>query len=119
MSGREGTLYAFAVPSTAECGWSESPAFPRSLPVSVRRPFPADSHAEGRTPYKGSRPALDRRLGGKGIMLLYTVPWRPQGICVNKPINSAADLKGVKWRAHSPATARVAELVGPQPVTVQ
>jgi TRAP-type C4-dicarboxylate transport system substrate-binding protein len=47
------------------------------------------------------------------------VPWPPQGIYVNKPIASAADLKGVKWRAYSPATARIAELVGAQPVTVQ
>jgi len=47
------------------------------------------------------------------------VPWPPQGIYAKKPINSAADLKGVKWRAYSPATARVAELVGAQPVTVQ
>jgi hypothetical protein len=31
----------------------------------------------------------------------------------------AADLKGMKWRAYSPATARIAELVGAQPVTVQ
>ena len=52
-------------------------------------------------------------------MLLYTVPWPPQGIYVKKPINAAADLKGVKWRAYSPATARIAELVGAQPVTVQ
>jgi TRAP-type transport system periplasmic protein len=47
------------------------------------------------------------------------VAWPPQGIYVKKPINSAADLKGVKWRAYSPATARIAELVGAQPVTVQ
>ena len=53
------------------------------------------------------------------MMLLYAVPWPPQGIYVKKPINSAADLKGVKWRAYSPATARIAELVGAQPVTVQ
>ena len=52
-------------------------------------------------------------------MLLYSVPWPPQGIYVKKPINSAADLKGVKWRAYSPSTARIAELVGAQPVTVQ
>ena len=38
---------------------------------------------------------------------------------MKKPINSGADLKGVKWRAYSPATARIAELVGAQPVTVQ
>ena len=52
-------------------------------------------------------------------MLLYTVPWPPQGIYVKKPIDSAADMKGLKWRAYSPATARIAELVGAQPVTVQ
>ena len=34
-------------------------------------------------------------------------------------MSSAADLKGIKWRAYSPATARIAELVGAQPVTVQ
>jgi len=52
-------------------------------------------------------------------MLLYAVPWPPQGIYVKKPIASAADLKGLKWRAYSPATSRIAELVGAQPVTVQ
>jgi TRAP-type C4-dicarboxylate transport system substrate-binding protein len=47
------------------------------------------------------------------------VAWPPQGIFVKKEIASAADLKGVKWRAYSPATARIGELVGAQPVTVQ
>ena len=28
-------------------------------------------------------------------------------------------MKGIKWRAYSPATAKIAELVGAQPVTVQ
>jgi TRAP-type C4-dicarboxylate transport system substrate-binding protein len=82
-------------------------------------PFLADSYAEAMKLYKASKPALEKKLGEQGIMLLYTVPWPPQGIYVNKPINSAADLKGVKWRAYSPATARIAELVGAQPVTVQ
>jgi TRAP-type C4-dicarboxylate transport system substrate-binding protein len=82
-------------------------------------PFLADSYADSMKLYKASKPALEKKLGEQGIMLLYTVPWPPQGIYVNKPINSAADLKGVKWRAYSPATARVAELVGAQPVTVQ
>ncbi len=43
----------------------------------------------------------------------------PQGIYSKKPINSAADLKSIKWRAYSPATARIADLVGAQPITVQ
>ena len=53
------------------------------------------------------------------MLLLYAVAWPPQGIYAKKPIYSAADLKGVKWRAYSPSTARIAELVGAQPVTVQ
>jgi TRAP-type C4-dicarboxylate transport system substrate-binding protein len=52
-------------------------------------------------------------------MVLYAVAWPPQGIYSKKPLASAADLKGIKWRAYSPATSRIAELVGAQPVTVQ
>jgi TRAP-type C4-dicarboxylate transport system substrate-binding protein len=82
-------------------------------------PFLADSYASAKKLDAASKPVMEKKLAEQGIMLLYTVPWPPQGIYVNKPINSAADLKGVKWRAYSPATARIAELVGAQPVTVQ
>ena len=53
------------------------------------------------------------------MTLLYAVPWPPQGLYSRNPVKSQADLKGIKWRAYSPATARIAELVGAQPVTVQ
>ena len=82
-------------------------------------PFLADSYDEAWKLYKSQKPFLEKKLAEQGLMLLYTVAWPPQGIYVKKPINSAADLKGVKWRAYSPATARIAELVGAQPVTVQ
>jgi TRAP-type transport system periplasmic protein len=82
-------------------------------------PFLADSYEESAKLYKAQKPALEKKLAEQGMMLLYAVAWPPQGIYVKKPINSAADLKGVKWRAYSPATARIAELVGAQPVTVQ
>ncbi len=82
-------------------------------------PFLADSYDEAMKLYKAQRPLLDKKLASEGMMLLYAVPWPPQGIYSKKPVNSAADLKGIKWRAYSPATARIAELVGAQPVTVQ
>lgn len=82
-------------------------------------PFLADSYDEAVKLWKAQKPFMDRKLAADGLMALYAVPWPPQGIYVKKPINSAADLKGVKWRAYSPATARIAELVGAQPVTVQ
>ncbi|MDA7417206.1 TRAP transporter substrate-binding protein [Xenophilus arseniciresistens] len=82
-------------------------------------PFLADSYDAAWKLYQAQKPLLDKKLGEQGMALLYTVPWPPQGIYVKKPIQAAADLKGVKWRAYSPATARIAELVGAQPVTVQ
>ena len=82
-------------------------------------PFLADSYDAAAKLYKAQKPALEKKLGEQGMLLLYSVAWPPQGIYAKKPINSAADLKGVKWRAYSPATSRIAELVGAQPVTVQ
>ena len=82
-------------------------------------PFLADSYDESMKLYKAQKPFLDKKLGEQGMMLLYSVAWPPQGIYTKRTLNSAADMKGLKWRAYSPATARIAELVGAQPVTVQ
>ncbi len=82
-------------------------------------PFLADSYDEAVKLWRVQRPLLEKKLAEQGMMVLYAVPWPPQGVYSKKPLNSAADLKGMKWRAYSPATARIAELVGAQPVTVQ
>jgi TRAP-type C4-dicarboxylate transport system substrate-binding protein len=82
-------------------------------------PFLAVSYAEARKLATAQRPVLDKLLGAQGIKVLYTVPWPPQGIYVNKEIGSVADMRGLKWRAYSPATAKIAELIGAQPVTIQ
>ena len=82
-------------------------------------PFLADSYDEAVKLWKVQKPMFEKKLGEQGMMALYAVPWPPQGIYVKKPLNSAADLKGVKWRAYNPQTSRIAELVGAQPVTVQ
>jgi TRAP-type C4-dicarboxylate transport system substrate-binding protein len=82
-------------------------------------PFLADSYEASAKLYKAQKPILEKKLAEQGLMLLYSVAWPPQGIFSKKPINSAADLKAVKWRAYSPATSRLAELLSAQPVTVQ
>ncbi|HEY0884287.1 MAG TPA: TRAP transporter substrate-binding protein [Ramlibacter sp.] len=82
-------------------------------------PFLADSYDDSMKLYKAQKPFLEKKLGEQGMMLLYAVAWPPQGIYTKRTLNSAADMKGLKWRAYSPATARIAELVGAQPVTVQ
>lgn len=83
------------------------------------QPFVATSYADSFKLYQAQKPTLQKKLDSQGMLMLYAVAWPPQGIYTKKPINNAADLKGIKWRAYSPATARIAELVGAQPVTVQ
>jgi TRAP-type C4-dicarboxylate transport system substrate-binding protein len=82
-------------------------------------PFLADSYDESIKLYKAQKPLIEKKLADQGMGLLYAVAWPPQGIYTKKQLSSAADLKSVKWRAYSPATSRIAELVGAQPVTVQ
>ena len=82
-------------------------------------PFLADSYDEAMKLLRAQKPLMDKKLGEQGLMLLYSVPWPPQGLHSKKQITNAADLRGIKWRAYSPATARIAELVNAQPVTVQ
>ncbi len=82
-------------------------------------PFLADSYDESVKLHQAQKPLIDKKLGEQGMQMLYAVPWPPQGLYSKKPINSVADIKGAKWRAYSPATARIGDLVSAQPVTVQ
>jgi TRAP-type C4-dicarboxylate transport system substrate-binding protein len=82
-------------------------------------PFLATSFEQSRQLWAAQRPALEKKLVSQGLLLLYAVPWPPQGIYARKDINAVEDLRGVKWRAYNPGTARIAELVGAQPVTIQ
>jgi len=82
-------------------------------------PFLADSYDEAAKLWRLQKPMLEKKLAEQGMMVLYSVPWPPQGVYSKKPLANAADLRGIKWRAYSPATARIGELVGAQPVTVQ
>ncbi len=82
-------------------------------------PFLAADYDQAYKLYQAQKPALEKLLDKQNQVLLYSVAWPPQGIYTQKPIDSAADLKGMKWRVYSPTTARIGELVGAQPVTIQ
>src|SRR3546814_176305 len=69
--------------------------------------------------WKAQKSVIDKKLAEQSMMELYAVPWPPQGIYSKTEVNKIEDLKGSKWRAYSPATSRIAELVGAQPVTIQ
>ena len=82
-------------------------------------PFMATSFPDSMKLYKASKAAIEKKLAAQGIMLLFAVPWAPQGIYAKKDLNSIEDMKGLKWRAYNVGTAKIGELVGAQSVTVQ
>jgi TRAP-type C4-dicarboxylate transport system substrate-binding protein len=82
-------------------------------------PFLATSYPEARKLWEASKPAIAKQLASEGMLLLFAVPWGPQGIFAKKDINSVADMKGLKWRAYNLGTVRMGELVGAEPVIVQ
>jgi TRAP-type C4-dicarboxylate transport system substrate-binding protein len=82
-------------------------------------PFVATSFAQSRKLWEASKPFIAKKLASQGMLLLFAVPWAPQGIYAKKDINTVDDMKGLKWRAYNVGTARIGELVGAQVVTVQ
>jgi TRAP-type C4-dicarboxylate transport system substrate-binding protein len=82
-------------------------------------PFLATTYAESKKLNDISNPYLEKLLASQGMKLLYAVPWPGQSLYSKKPVATLADLKGTKMRAYNPATTRIAELAGAQPVTIQ
>jgi TRAP-type C4-dicarboxylate transport system substrate-binding protein len=82
-------------------------------------PFLATSFDQARKLWEVSRAATEKKLESQGVKVLFAQAWPPQGIYAKKDLNSVDDLKGVKFRSYNPGTARIAELSGAQPVTIQ
>lgn len=82
-------------------------------------PFLATNYGQSHKLWNAARPAIEKRLAAQGMMVLMAVPWGPQGIYAKKDINTVEDMRGLKWRSYNVGTARIAELVGAQSVTIQ
>jgi TRAP-type C4-dicarboxylate transport system substrate-binding protein len=82
-------------------------------------PFIATSYAAAKKLADAQRPMLEKRFGAQGMKVLYTVPWPPQGLYAPKPLTKIEDMQGLKFRAYNPATSKIAEAAGAQPVTIQ
>jgi TRAP-type C4-dicarboxylate transport system substrate-binding protein len=82
-------------------------------------PFLAASYDEARRLWAASRPVIERRFAAQGLLVLFAVPWPPQGIFASKEINRVADMKGLSWRVYNTGTQRIAQIVDAYPVTIQ
>lgn len=82
-------------------------------------PFLATSFDDSAKLFAAARPTMEKLLDEQNLVLLYAVAWPPQGLYFKKEVNSVADMKGVKFRSYNNATARLAELTGMLPVSIE
>lgn len=82
-------------------------------------PFLATSFDDSAKLLEAAKPKLEEILNDQNLTLLYSVAWPPQGLYFNKEVNSIADMDGIKFRSYNNATARLAELTGMLPVTIE
>ena len=82
-------------------------------------PFLATSFDDAAKLWAAAAPTLETILADQNLTLLYSVPWPPQGLYFKEAGESVADMEGVKFRSYNNATARLAELTGMLPVTIE
>lgn len=82
-------------------------------------PFLATSFDASDKLWAAAKPTIEKILDEQNLVLLYAVPWPPQGLYFKKEVKSVADMKGIKFRSYNSATARLAELSGMLPVQIE
>lgn len=82
-------------------------------------PFLATNFEDAEKLWNAAKPEVEKQLDKEGMKLLYTVAWPAQSLYTKAPVNSLSDLQGLKMRAYSPSTSRLADLMNTTPTTVQ
>ena len=82
-------------------------------------PFIATSFNESWALYQASKPELEKVLDKKGLKLLYSVPWPPQGLYSKKPVDGLDDMRNVKFRAYNAMTVDLARMMKAVPTKVE
>ncbi len=82
-------------------------------------PFLASSFEASDRLWEAARGKLGQILADQNLVLLYSVPWPPQGMYFKREIAGVSDMSGIKFRAYNAATARLAELAKMLPVQVE
>ncbi|EEX13751.1 bacterial extracellular solute-binding protein, family 7 [Citreicella sp. SE45] len=82
-------------------------------------PFLVSSFDEHEKLWSIALPYVEKALEDDNLHYVYSVPWPPQGLYMNKELTDIEGMKGVKFRSYSAATAKMAELTGALPVQVE
>lgn len=82
-------------------------------------PFLATGYDGAKKLYAAQKPFLEKQLASEGLMLLFSVPWPPQGLYAKREIKSVEDLKGLKFRTYNAMIGRIAALAGSIPTQIE
>jgi len=93
---------------------NENPAFGVDT-----QPFLATNYEDAKSLWAAQRPVVEKLLDKQKLMVLFSVPWPPQGLYTKKEIANVDGLKGMKFRTYNPTLEKFANLAGAAPTQVQ
>lgn len=82
-------------------------------------PFLIQGYDQAKRLHEITKPYLNARLEKSRLVPLFYVAWPGQGIMSKGDFNKLDDMKGSKFRASSPTTAKLATLAGATPAIIQ
>jgi TRAP-type C4-dicarboxylate transport system substrate-binding protein len=83
------------------------------------QPFLATNYNEAKKLWEAQKPIVTSLLEKQKLMVLFSVPWPPQGLYTKKEIKTVDDLKGIKFRAYNATLEKFANTVGAAPTQVE
>jgi TRAP-type C4-dicarboxylate transport system substrate-binding protein len=115
-----GEIFGAVSAGKAQAGETIMTSLVKDMPIAGADsiPFVVGTYADAQKLWQLQRPVIEQHFAEKALKVLYAVPWPPQGLFSNKPINSSADFAGTKMRTYNQTTVRIAEYMKAQPVDV-
>jgi TRAP-type C4-dicarboxylate transport system substrate-binding protein len=82
-------------------------------------PFLASTYEKAEYLWKASKPTIASILDRQGLMILFAVPWPPEGLYSKRPLKQVSDLEGLKVRADDAVTVQLAKHAGAIPTRIE
>lgn len=82
-------------------------------------PFLVGTFEDAQRMWEVTRDHTAQDMNRQRMTLLFANPWSPQGLYSAEPVESAADMRGGRFRAYNYTTERIAQLAGAVPTQVE
>lgn len=73
-------------------------------------PFIVSGYEDARRMWAASRPAVEKSMDKRGLLVLYAVPWPPQNLYSAEAVETIRDFSGRAMRVYNPTTERMLQV---------